>query len=136
MTYAIASALQAAVYTCLSADTTVQSLVGSNVFDALPSGILPSTFIVIGEEDARAKSDVTAAGAVHILTVSILSDAAGFAAAKAVAVATSDALADAALTLSRGHLVSLDFVDAKARRGKAPDGRRIDMRFRARVEDI
>ncbi len=136
MSYAIATALQTAVFGAVSSDPGVVALVGTDVFDALPSGVLPVTYVVLGEEDVRARSNVSADGAVHDFTVSVFSDATGFASAKAVAVAVSDALVDANLALARGALVSLDFLRAKARRGKAPDGRRIDLRFRARVEDI
>ena len=56
--------------------------------------------------------------------------------AKAVAAAISDTLVDADLTLSRGRLVGLWFERATARRsGTAGSARRIDLRFRARVED-
>ncbi len=136
MSYGVASALQAAVFVAVSGDVAVQALVGSDVFDALPAGSLPQTYVVLGEEIVRPKSDGSARGAEHDFTVSVFSDAAGFAAAKAVAVAVSDALVDANLVLMRGVLVSLVFRQARANRGKAPDGRRIDLRFRARVEDI
>ena len=128
MSYAVAAALQAAVFAAVSTDPGVQALVGGDVFDAPPGGVLPLTYVVLGEEDVRAHSNISAAGAVHDFTVSVFSDAAGFATAKAVAVAVSDALSDVDLTLA--------FVRAKARRGRTPDGRRIDLRFRARVEDI
>ena len=52
-----------------------------------------------------------------------------------VATAISDVLVDADLTLSRGSLVGLYFVSAKARRVQDSDVRRIDLKFRARVED-
>lgn len=136
MSYGIASALQAAVFAAISGDAGVQGVVGSDVFDALPSGVLPTTYVVLGEEDVRGKSNSSGDAAIHSFTISIISDAAGFASAKNAAVAVSDALIDANLTLTRGLLVSLDFVRAKAKRGKTPDGRRIDLRFRARVEDI
>ena len=136
MSYAVSAALQAAVFGRVSTDAGVQALVGADVFDAVPTGSLPLTYVVLGEEDVRAWSNSSANGAVHDFTVSVFSDAAGFSAAKEVAVAVNDALVDAPLVLSRGHLVTLDFLSARARRGKAPDGRRIDLRFRARVEDI
>lgn len=136
MSYAIAAALQSAVFTAVSGDPVVQGLVGADVFDALPAGSLPLTYVVIGEEDVQAISDVSASGAIHRLTVSIYSDAAGFLGAKAVAVAVSDVLVDASLILARGRLVSLDFTKARARRGSSPAARRIDLQFRARVEDI
>lgn len=136
MSYAVSSALQVAVFAAVSGNLAVQALVGADVFDAVPSGTLPLTYVVLGEEDVRGWSNISANGALHDFTVSVFSDAAGFAAAKQVAVAVNNALVDAALVLSRGHLVGLDFLSARARRGKAPDGRRIDLRFRARVEDI
>jgi hypothetical protein len=136
MSYGVGMALQTAVFAAVSGDIGVQALVGTDVYDAVPSGSLPLTYVVLGEEDARQLSSVSADGAVHEITISVFSDAAGFADAKAVAVAISDALSGADLTLSRGVLVALTFLRAKARRGKAPDGRRIDLRFRARVEDI
>ncbi len=136
MSYAVSAALQAAVFARVANDAAVQALVGSDVYDAVPSGTLPLTYVVLGEEDVRAWSNISANGAVHDFAIAVVSDAAGFSAAKAVAVAVNDALIDAPLMLSRGSLVTLDFLSARARRGKAPDGRRIDMRFRARVEDI
>ncbi len=136
MSYAVSPSLQTAVYGAVAADATVQSLIGSDVFDEPPSGSLPLTYVVIGEEDVRGRSDSSADGAEHDLVVSVFSDAAGFAAAKDVAVAVSDVLVDADLTLARGRLVLMRFLRARARRGSAPDGRRIDLRFRARVEDV
>jgi hypothetical protein len=66
--------------------------------------------------------------------VSVVSSAAGFQAAKAVAVAVSDSLVDAELVLARGRLVGLRFVRAVARRLDEGRARRIDLTFRARVE--
>ncbi len=136
MTYAVSGALQSAVFGRLSADAAIAALIGSNVFDATPTGVLPQTYIVIGHEDVRDRSDVSAHGAQHDLTISVLSDAAGFSEAKATAAAICDTLVDANLTLTRGTLVGIGFLRAQARRGKAPDGRRIDLKFRACVEDI
>jgi len=65
----------------------------------------------------------------------VISDATGFLAAKEIAVAISDALVGAALVLTRGHLVSLQFLKAVAKRLSEGEARRIDLRFRARVED-
>lgn len=52
-----------------------------------------------------------------------------------MAVAISDALIDAQLVLGRGRLVGLRFVKAQARRRDEGRVRRIDLTFRARVED-
>ena len=54
---------------------------------------------------------------------------------KAVGVAISDALHQADLSLSRGHLVDLRFDRAVASREEAGTLRRLDLRFVARVDD-
>ena len=136
MSYAVAAALQEAIYGRIANDPGVQALVGSAVYDAPPAGTLPSTWVLVGEEEVRGRSDVTAEGALHDLVISVLSDAAGFATAKAVAVAISDALAGPEPALSRGRIAALDFRSARARRGRSPGARRIDLWYRARVEDV
>ena len=135
MSYGVSSALQQAVFQRLQADTALVTLVGTDIFDAAPPGIVPETYVSIGPEDVKDASDKSATGAVHEFTVSVVSDAAGFRTAKDVAAAVSDALVGAALVLSRGTLVSLTFLRAKAKRVQDADTRRIDLRFRARVED-
>lgn len=132
MSYGVAEALQAALYQQL---TGTAALAGVPVVDALPKGQGAGTFVLIGPEEVFDQSDKTGRGAEHRFTVSVISDAAGFQAAKAVAVAVSDSLADAPLALSRGRLVGLWFVRAVARRLAEGKSRRIDLTFRARVED-
>lgn len=130
MSYGAAAALQAAVYQHLSADP---ALAGVAIHDAVPSG--PSgTFVLVGPEEARDASDRSGAGAEHRLAVSVISDGAGFLAAKTIAVAISDSLAGASLVLARGRLVSLLFQRASARRIDEGEVRRIDLTFRARIE--
>lgn len=135
MSYGTSAALQTAVYQALVADTALQSLVGAAIYDAPPPGALPSTYVTLGEEDARDASTQTGSGARHDFTVSVISDASGFATAKAVASAISDTLDGAVLVLTRGNLVGLWFRRARARRVGEGDQRRIDLRFRARTED-
>jgi len=137
MSYAMAGALQAAVYQHLLSDAGVAALVGTDIYDALPVGeSQPSTYVSLGEEEVRDRSDQSGGGAEHRFRVSVVTDAAGFAAAKTLAAAICDALAGADLTLARGRLVGLWFERATARRsGKADRLRRIDLRFRARLED-
>lgn len=136
MSYAMAAGLQAAVFQRLTADAGVAALVGAAVYDAAPPGDLPPTYVTLGPEEARDASDRTGNGARHRFTVSVVSEVAGFAAAKAVAGAVCDALEDAPLALARGRLVGLWFERASARRsGPAGQVRQIDLRFRARVED-
>lgn len=134
MSYASAAALQAAVYQRLAADTAVATLSGGAIYDAVPPGPLPPTYLSLGPEDARDRSDKTGGGAEHDFTVSVVTDAAGFQTAKALAGAVSDALVGADLVLARGRVVDLWFLRARARRVGAADQRRIDLWFRARVD--
>jgi hypothetical protein len=109
-------ALQLAVYAALQGDTVVMDLSGGAIFDAVPPGCGSG---IAREPRPRAgadRADKTGPGALHEFSVLVVSDGAGFATAKALAVAVSDALDNAALTLSRGTLVSLDFRRATARR--------------------
>ena len=55
--------------------------------------------------------------------------------AQAASAAVSDVLIDGALNLTRGRIVSLRFLKARARRVLRGQVRRIDLTFRAIVED-
>lgn len=135
MSYGMAAVLQSAVYQHLLADPVLSGLVGSNIFDAAPAGGVPSLYVSLGDEDVKDASDNLGRGATHEFTVSVITDVSGFLAAKDVAAAISDALHEAPLVLSRGRLVLLRFQRAKARRVETGTKRRIDLRFRARLED-
>lgn len=135
MTYAVSAALQEAVYQKLYTEPDLVALVGINIFDALPTGVLPALYVALGPEVVKDASDKTGAGALHEITVSVVTDVAGFAQAKTAAAAVSDALVDAALVLSRGTLVSLAFYKATAARVGTGDTRQINLTFRARVAD-
>ncbi len=132
MSYGSAAALQAAIYGRL---TGFAALAGVPVYDAVPAGGGAGTFILIGPEEVQDQSDKTGGGAEHRLMVSVITDAAGFLAAKTVAAAVSDALVGVALVLTRGTLIGMAFVKASARRIDEGDTRRIDLAFRARVQD-
>ena len=134
MSYASAAALQAAVYQRLVGDAAVGAPFGAALHDPVPPGPPPTTYLSPGPEDARDRSDKTGAGAEHDFTISVVTDAAGFQGAKALAGAVSDALVGAELVLTRGQVVDLWFLRARARRVGAADQRRIDMWFRARVD--
>jgi hypothetical protein len=132
MSYASSAAIQEAVFAALTADAGVMALAGGAVFDAVPAGAVPGLYVTLGPERARERSDVTGEGATHDFSVRVVSDGAGFALAKALAVAISDALDQAPLSLSRGRLVSLHFRRAEAKRTGA--ARQIELWFRARVD--
>ncbi|HBQ35890.1 MAG TPA: DUF3168 domain-containing protein [Rhodobacteraceae bacterium] len=135
MSYGVAAALQSAIYTHLQADVVISGLVGSAIYDNAPSGSLPDTYISLGPEDVRDRSDKTGYGALHLITISVISEAAGFNTAKLVGAAVSDALQGATLTLTRGALCYINFDRATARRVGTGETRRIDLRFSVRVED-
>lgn len=135
MSYGIGAALQAAVYQKLVSDAALGALVGAAVYDSIPPGTVTGTYVSLGPEDVRDASDQVGRGAVHEFTVSVVTDQAGFQSAKAVATAVSDALSNADLALARGRLVGLWFLSARARRVEKADIRRIDLLFRARVEE-
>ena len=78
MTYGVAVALQQAVFQRLQADTTLTGLVGAAIYDAVPPGIVSGTYVSLGPEDVREASDKTGHGALHEITVSVVTDAAGF----------------------------------------------------------
>ncbi|MEP2470243.1 DUF3168 domain-containing protein [Roseobacter sp.] len=134
MSYAMSGALQAAIFDALIADAAVTNLIGGHVYDAVPSGEVPETYVSLGREQVRDASDQTGNGALHDLEIAVITTQPGFAGAKAVAAAISDRLQDADLTLSRGRLVFLKFLRAEAKRVDANTGRSIRMRFRARVD--
>lgn len=129
MSYGSAAALQAAVYARLTAE-----MAGIPVLDAVPSGAGTGTFVLLGPETALDQSDKSGSGAEHRLVISVISDAAGFLAAKEAAVGVCDALIDAPLVLSRGRLVGIQFSRAVAKRLDEGGARRIDLVFRVRVE--
>jgi hypothetical protein len=131
MSYAGAAALQAAVYERLAG---WPALAGVLVLDAVPSGVAPETYVLIGPEEARDASDKSGAGAEHRMVLSVVSRAAGFAEAKGIAAAISDALTGDGMALARGRLAGLWFQQARAQRLDNGALRRIDLTFRARVE--
>jgi len=139
MSVALSGELQGAIYAALTADAALVALVGSEIYDApLPSGgALPlGEHVTLGEEEVKPFDTITSSGGIHNFDVVVHSTANGFGAAKDVAAAVGAVLIGANLALVGGHLVSLRFLKAKAKRGVAPELRRIEMRFRAVVEDI
>ncbi|UXX81638.1 DUF3168 domain-containing protein [Roseovarius pelagicus] len=136
MSYAASAALQAAIYGRLTSDAAIGALVGDAIYDALPAGPLPDTYVALGPEDVRDRSDASGGGAWHRFIISVVTEEAGFHAAKTLAAAIGDALVDASLVLDRGRLVGLHFHRARAKRESGGQTRRIDLTFRARVDDM
>ena len=135
MSFVLSAPLQQAVYAALRDDAALAELVGAAIFDAAPAGVLPPVYVQLGDETVRDASDASGNGAIHWFIIAVVSDDPGFAAAKRVAGAVSDVLNDGELTLSRGQLISLSFERATAKMVGTQRLRRVDMRFRARVQD-
>lgn len=138
MTYALSWPLQEAVHAALSADAGVSGLATGGIHDAPPHADRPGgsePYVTIGEEIVRPFDTADSHGGRYDFTVTVHSGAEGFARAKAIAAAVCDALIDAPLALSRGHLVALRFLQAQARRGRSPARRSVALRFRAVIED-
>ncbi|MGC1504854.1 MAG: DUF3168 domain-containing protein [Sulfitobacter sp.] len=135
MSFAMSGPLQKAVYDALIADSVLGAIVGSAIYDAVPTGTLPLIYVRLGSEEVKDASDVSGSGAVHRFTVSVITSGPGFAQAKEAAAAISDVLHDGHLTMTRGRLVGLRFERAKAVRVEAAATRQIDLRFAARVQD-
>lgn len=135
MSYAVSEALQGAIYQALTEAPDVAAIVGNSVFDAGPTGEVPDLYITLGPEDARARSDSTGMVTDHRLTIAVVGRVSGFSRLKAAAGAVTDCLHAASLPLARGRLVGLAFQGARARKRPAKEERRIDLTFRAIVED-
>lgn len=134
MSYMSGAALQAAVFQRLSADAPLAALVDGGIHDAPAPGTSSGSYVVLGAEEVIDRSDSSGPGAEHRFTVSVVSDAPGFQRAKEIAGRIGAILPEADLTLAVGRLVGLWFHQAQARRVEGGTVRRIDLRFRARIE--
>ena len=133
MSYMSAPALQTAVYAVLVGDTALAALV-EGVHDAPPPGTPSGTYVVLGAEEVIDRSDISGPGAEHRFAVQVFSDAPGFLAAKQAAARIAEILPGVTLALETGRLVDLWFHQAQARRLEGGAVRRIELRFRARIE--
>jgi len=106
MSYGASAALQQAVYQALLADPALDTLVQGAIYDALPQGTLPPLYVTLGPEDVRDATDGTGDGAWHRFTVSVVTDGAGFHAAKEAAVpaATTNAHEQDRAVISRSDI--------------------------------
>jgi hypothetical protein len=137
VSYEFSAGLQAAVFRRLAGDPEVAALVGAAIHDA-PLGPRADEatpdYVTLGEESVRANDTKTSRGAVHDFTVTAHSARDGFERVKRIAGAVCASLIDAPLELEAGRLVALRFLQAKAERGRAPEKRRVALRFRAVVD--
>ena len=134
MSYAASQELQAALFTLLSSDAALAGLVGDAIYDAVP-GIAPDLFVALGPERVRGRADASGRVATHDLSISVVTRAGGYASAKRAAARISDIVAGAAPPLGHGRVIDIAFLRARARRDEGEGTRRVDLYFRARLDD-
>ncbi len=136
MSYALAAALQEAVFAALADSAEVAAEVGGRIYDAPPHAdgpaAGPGVYVTLGDERVEAFGAEGLRGAVHEIEISVHGGAEGYAAVKRAAAAVAAAL-EAPPAPSVGRVATADFTGARARRTK-DGGRRVDLRFRYRVE--
>ncbi|MEM7057331.1 MAG: DUF3168 domain-containing protein [Pseudomonadota bacterium] len=139
MTYAISWPLQEGIYSLICTDPVCSSTLGSRVFDAVPleadNGTPDDVYMTFGDEEVQDWSSGSTNGAIHLITVSVHAPRHGFSDAKQAAAAVSDAILSGGLSLTRGNVVNVRFVDARTTRQEVDGLRRIDLRFRITVQD-
>lgn len=137
MTYALALSLQEAIYEALTASPEVAALVGDRIWDAPPHADAPDAeagpYVTFGDETVDAWGAVGLVGAVHDLELSVHTRGGGFSEGKRIGAAVSDAIMEGLPPLAEGRVATSEFLSARTRRLR-DGGRRIDLRFRFRIE--
>lgn len=140
MTAALSWPLQQALFAKLTNDDALTDLLGGPaIYDAVPHGnslsapVLP--YILLGEEEVDPWQDKSNGGASILFVIQVHSQRPGFAEAKEIAAGISDALLVGPLSLTRGHLVRLDFDGADFRVTDDGIHRIGELKFRAVIED-
>ena len=130
-------ALQAAIFTALAADSTVQSLLGvpARIYDAVPRDA-PFPYAVIGDGKEIAYDTATDQGSEHQVTVAVWSRNGGHKEAKSIAEAIRFTLNGAVLSLSGHALVDLRALDTNFARGSDGETYSATLRLRAVTEPV
>ena len=129
------SALQSAIYTVLINDGGVINQLGNAIYDSLPTGQVPSLFAHLGEETVLDRSDKTACLRYHDVTITVVTSAPGFTNAKNAAAAICKALETTNVSLDSGKLIRLQFRLAKALRDDNGTERKVNLVFRAVIDE-
>lgn len=126
-------ALQSAVFAALSGDATLQSLVSTRIFDAVPQGAA-FPYAVLGDGKETNWDTATEEGSEHQFAVTVWSRNGGHKEAKSVADAIRFVLNGATLSLSGHALVDLRFLDCEYARDTDGETYSASLRFRAVTE--
>jgi hypothetical protein len=128
-------ALQSAIFAALSADETVQSLLGipPRIFDAVPRGAA-FPYAVLGDGTETNWDTATEEGSEHEFPVAVWSRNGGHKEAKSVADAIRFVLNGTTLSLSGHALLDLRFLDCAYARDTDGETYSATLRFRAVTE--
>ena len=129
------SALQTAIYTVLTNDAVVTNILGSAIYDAIPTGALPALFAHLGEDVVLDRSDKTHFLRYHDVTITVVTSDPGFLSAKNAASAICNALASTPVVVDTANLIRLQFRTARALRDENGSARKILLNFRAAIDE-
>ena len=126
-------ALQSAVFAALTADATLQSLIDTRLYDAVP---LNPTFpyVVLGDGKETNADTATDEGSEHEFTVTVWSQGGGHQESKSIADAVRFRLNNATLSLDGHALVDLRFQDCEYARESDGQTYSATLSFRAVTE--
>jgi hypothetical protein len=126
-------ALQSSVFAALMADETVQALLSTRVFDAVPrDAAFP--YAVLGDGKETNFDTATEEGSEHVFTITVWSRNGGHKEAKSIADAIRFVLNNATLSLDGHALVDLRFLDCAYARSTDGETYSAVLRFRAVTE--
>jgi len=126
-------ALQSAVFAALTADATLQSLIDTRLYDAVP---LNPTFpyVVLGDGKETNADTATEEGSEHQFNVTVWSQGGGHQESKSIADAVRFRLNNATLSLDGHALVDLRFQDCEYARESDGQTYSATLSFRAVTE--
>jgi hypothetical protein len=125
--------LQAAIFSALSADTTLQSLIDTRLYDDVPrDAAFP--YAVVGDDTESNWDTATEQGSEHIVSVDVWSQGGGHKESKAIADAVRAVLDGASLSPSGQTLIDIRYQGAAFTRADDGETYRATLKFRAVLE--
>lgn len=137
MTMALSAPLQRGLYAQIAAAPELAQLAG-RIFDDAPHAAQDAgegAYVTLGDETVTPWSTATEQGAAHVVTIRVYAPVRGFLSVKETAASLVRILAAAPPVLSRGAVVTHQFVRSETRREEGGALRRIDLVFRFVIED-
>lgn len=137
MTMALSAPLQRALFERLAAAPALSDLSG-RIFDDAPHrntdpGADP--YVTLGDETVSPWNTASERGAAHDAVIRVYAQQRGFLRVKEIAAGIVEALSDSPPVLTRGRIVTHEFIRAETRREEGGALRRVDLTFRFVIED-